>query len=210
MTDLHPIVYDLVPSVARSVLGRYRNFVELDDIKQECFGWAITRSSYIAEQLAEPDPEARRHNEQKIGWQMKRVAERYARKEKAAKSGYQTADEAYYDSPTVAQLLPYVIASVIDGTILEQVQDMKLDAQPKGKSSPAEGGNLLATLMDIKKAYLKLEVQDRTLLQLRYHEHYTLQQVAQYLECATSTADRKVTGALHRLIDILGGNTPWR
>jgi hypothetical protein len=51
---------------------------------------------------------------------MRRVAERYARKEKAIKSGYQIADEAYYESTTIAQLLPFVIASVIDGTVLNK------------------------------------------------------------------------------------------
>ncbi len=72
---------------------------------------------------------------------MRRVAERYARKEKAAKAGYHITDEAYYESATVAQLLPFVIASIIDGTVLEQAQEMIRDGQPKGSSSPAEGGN---------------------------------------------------------------------
>jgi len=44
---------------------------------------------------------------------------------------------------------------------------------------------------------------------MRYHDNYTLQQVAQYLECATSTADRRCISALRRLQDKLGGQTPW-
>jgi DNA-directed RNA polymerase specialized sigma24 family protein len=93
----------------------------------------------------------------------------------------------------LGQLLPFVIASVIDGTVLEQAQEMIRDGQPRGSSSPAEGGNLLASLMDIKRAFLKLEIEDQTLLRMRHHEMATLQQVAQYLECATSTADRGAT-----------------
>ncbi len=92
---------------------------------------------------------------------MKRAGERYARKEKAAKSGYQTNDEVYYQSATLGQLLPFVIASVIDGTVLEQAQEMIRDGQPKGSSSPAEGGNLLANLIDIKKGFLKLDQEDQ-------------------------------------------------
>ena len=210
MTKLHPIMYDLVPSVASTIYRRYKSYVELIDVTQECYSWAFTRVEYCNELLNIEDVEERVHNERKIAWQMRRVAERYARKEKATKSGYQTADEAYYDSPTVAQLLPFVIASAIDGTVLEQVQEMKLDGQPKGKSSPAEGGNLLATLLDIKKAYMKLEVQEQTILRLRYHENHTLQMLAQYFECAVSTADRRCSNALHKLIDILGGRSPYR
>jgi len=44
---------------------------------------------------------------------------------------------------------------------------------------------------------------------MRYHDGFTLNQVAQYLECATSTADRRSTSALRRLQNKLGGETPW-
>lgn len=210
MTELHPVVYDLAPSVAGTIYRRYKNYVERDDIKQECMAWAITRTAYITEQMNEPNEERRRHNEQRIAYQMRRVAERYARKEKASKSGYQTTDEAYYDSIDAGRLLPYVIASVIDGTVLEQVQQMVQDGQPKGKSSPAEGGNLLATLIDIKRAYLKLDQEEQKLLRLRHHENFTLQQIAGLLECAVSTADRRCNNAMRKLIDQLGGQSPWQ
>jgi len=210
MTELHPVVYDLVPSVAGTIYRRYKNYVERDDIKQECMAWAMTRNAYITEQLNEPNEERRKHNEQRIAYQMRRVAERYARKEKASKSGYQTTDEAYYESAGIGQLLPFVIASVIDGTVLEQVQQMVQDGQPKGKSSPAEGGNLLATLIDIKRGYLSLDADEQKLLRLRHHESFTLQQIAQVMECAVSTADRRCNNAMRKLIEQLGGQSPWQ
>jgi hypothetical protein len=117
MTELHPVIYDLVPSVANTIHRRYNKHVEKDDIKQELMAWAMTRVEDHIIDLMEPIEERRRHNEQRIAWQMKRAGERYARKEKAAKSGYQTNDEAYYESATLGQLLPFVIASVIDGTV---------------------------------------------------------------------------------------------
>ena len=172
--------------------------------------WAMTRLADHTEDLMEIDENKRRHNEQRIAWQMRRVAERYARKEKASKSGYQTNDEAYYESATLGQLLPFVIASIIDGTVLEQAQEMINDGQPKGSSSPAEGGNLLANLIDIKRGYLQLEQDDQMLLRLRHHEGFTLQQIAQVLECATSTADRRCDKSLRRLQDNLGGISPWQ
>lgn len=210
MTELHPTIYDLVPSVANTIHRRYKAYVEKDDIKQECMAWAMTRANDHNVDLMEPNEERRRHNEQRIAYQMRRVAERYARKEKAMKSGYVTTDEVYYESFTLGQLLPFVIASIIDGTVLEQVQQMIQDGQPKGKSSPSEGGNLLASLIDIKKGYLQLEVEDQTLLRLRHHENYTLQQIAGHLECAISTADRRCAHSLRKLQEILGGISPWQ
>ena len=93
---------------------------------------------------------------------------------------------------------------------LEQAQEMIRDGQPKGSSSPAEGGNLLATLIDIKKAYLQLDVEDQTLLRLRHFDNYTLQQIAGQLECAVSTADRRCNSSLRKLNELLGGQSPWQ
>ena len=210
MTELNPAVYDLVPSVTNSIHRRYKNFIEKADLAQECYAWAAGRATYINDQLAEEDLEQYKHNLHRIAWQMRRVAERYARREKADKSGYSISDEAYYETATLGQLLPYVIASVVDGTILEQAQDMIKDGQPRGASSPSEGGNLLAVLIDIKKAYLMLEQPDKDLLLLRHHEGLTLQQIAEAYGCALSTADRRCANSLRKLQNLLGGNSPFR
>jgi RNA polymerase sigma factor (sigma-70 family) len=210
VSDLHPIVYELAPSVAYAIHRRYKNWVERDDVAQECIAWAITRNAYITDQMSVEDPQQLEHNQRRIAWQMKRAVERYARKEKANKSGYQINDEVYYQTFTLGQLLPFVIASVIDGTVLEQMQEMINDGQPRGSSSPAEGGNLLAALIDIKKCFMKLDQKDQTVLRMRHYDNATLQQIAQYLECAVSTADRRCSNSLRRLQEELGGETPFR
>ena len=210
MTDLHPVAFELASSVATTIYRRYKNYVEKDDIKQECVAWAIGRSAYINEQMSELDDDKRKHNESRIAFQMRRAAERYARKEKASKSGYQTTDEAYYKSAELGQLLPYVIASVVDGTVLEQIQQMIQDGQPKGKSSPSEGGSLLATLIDIKRCFLKLDIEDQNILRLRHFDSLTLKDIAAQMECAVSTADRRCQHSLRRLIELLGGPSPWQ
>lgn len=210
MTDINPVVYELAASISISIVRRFKAYVELDDVKQECLQWATGRTKYINEQLDEEDKDKRKHAEHRIAWQMRRVAERYARKEKASKAGYHITDEAYYESATVAQLLPFVIASVIDGTVLEQAQEMIRDGQPKGSSSPSEGGNLLAMLFDIKKCFLELELDYRTLLIYRYHDSLTLAQIGVVLGCATSTADRRCNNAMRKLLNELGGESPFK
>jgi RNA polymerase sigma factor (sigma-70 family) len=210
VTELNPVIYDIVPSIARVVHNQYNRWVDRDDIKQECIQWALIRTEYINSQLNIENETERKHNEQKIAWQMKRAAERYARKEKAAKSGYQTSDEAYYQTGALAQLLPFVIASVIDGTVLEQAQEMIKDGQPKGSSSPAEGGNLLAMLIDIKNCYEKLDAEDQRILVLRYHESCTLEQIGEILGCHFTTADRRCDRALRNLNKELGGPSPYQ
>ena len=211
MTGIDPVIYDIAPGVARAIHSRYKAYVEREDIVQECLSWALTRHSWIADQLLDAtDPDKRKHAESRIAWQMRRAAERYSRREKATKSGYQITDEAYYQGYTLGQLLPYVIASVVDGTVLEQIQDMIQDGQPRGSSSPSEGGNLLANLLDIKIGYTKLEAEDKILLRIRYLDSFTLQQIANHYQCSVSTADRRIDAAMRRLQDKLGGVSPFQ
>ena len=211
MTGIDPVIYDIAPGVTRAIHNRYKAYVERDDVMQECLSWALTRHSWIAEQLLEAtDPDKRKHAESRIAWQMRRAAERYSRREKATKSGYQITDEAYYQGYTLGQLLPFVIASVVDGTVLEQIQDMIQDGLPRGSSSPSEGGNLLANLIDIKIGYTKLEAEDKILLRVRYLDSFTLQQIANHYQCSVSTADRRIDGAMRRLQDLLGGVSPFQ
>jgi RNA polymerase sigma factor (sigma-70 family) len=210
MNDLHPSIPDIVYSVSNSIYRRYRQFVERDDIKQECYSWYFSRVDHFNNLLSAENSVERIVNEKRIAWQMRRHCERYARKEKAIKSGYKPGDESFYDTVILGQLLPHVIASIVDNTVLEAAQNLINDGQPRKQSAPAEGGNLLATLIDIKKAYLKLDIQDKDILIKRYHENLTLQEMAEYLRCAVSTADRRCANALRKLQNNLGGESPYQ
>ena len=210
MNNIHPAISDIAPSVASVIFRRYRPYVDKDDVVQECYSWYLSRVAHLDGLLNEENVLQRTINEKRIAWQMKRHCERYARKEKAARSGYKPSDEAFYETIVLAQLLPHVIASIIDNTVLEQAQNLINDGRPRKQSAPAEGGNLLATLIDIKKAYLKLDVVDKDILIKRYHENLTLQELASYLECAVSTADRRCQNSLRKLQNNLGGDSPYQ
>lgn len=207
---LHPSLDDLVPSVVTTIHRRFRAYTERGDLLQEAWAFVLSRAEHFNEVLSEENEVQRKWNEKKIAWQMRRALERYARKEKASKSGYQLNDEAYYDTVTIAQLLPFVIKSFISDTALEQSQILINDGTPRKPSAPAEGGNLLAMLVDIKKAYEKLDKYDQDILRLRYHDNLTLQIISEYLECAISTVDRRCTQALRKLQNNIGGESPWQ
>lgn len=208
--QLHPILDDLVPSVVTTIYRRFRAYTERGDLLQEAWAFVLSRAEHFNEVLSEENEVQRKWNEKKIAWQIRRALERYARKEKASKSGYQLNDEAYYDTVTIAQLLPFVIKSFISETALEQSQILINDGTPRKPSAPAEGGNLLAMLVDIKKAYEKLDKYDQDILRLRYHDNLTLQIISEYLECAISTVDRRCTQALRKLQNNIGGESPWQ
>jgi RNA polymerase sigma factor (sigma-70 family) len=207
--QLHPSLEQIVPSVVTAIFRRYRAYVEKGDLTQEAWAFVLSKADQFNETLSVESEVQQRWNEKKVAWQIKRNLERYARKEKAAKSGYQVNDEAYYDTLTIAQLLPFVIKSHVMNTALEQSQVLINDGTPRKSPAPAEGGNLLAMLVDIKKAYEKLDKDDQTILRLRYHENHTLQMLAEYLECAVSTADRRCAQALRKVQELMGGDSPF-
>ena len=210
MTELHPQLNDLVPSVVTVVHRRYRKYVDRADLTQEAYALVMTRVTYFNGLLEDDNDAVRLINQKRIAFQMRRAIERYARKEKAARSGYQTNDESFYDTVTIAQLLPYVIASVVNDTAIEQAQNLINDGTPRKPAAPAEGGNLLATLIDIKRSYESLDEDDKNILRLRYHENYTLQQLSEATECAVSTADRRCTNALRKILNFMGGESPYQ
>ena len=209
MTEIHNSLYAIAQGVATAVYRRYRAHVEYSDLHQECLLWATVKSKHFIEQLEEPDHEKRLYNEKRIAYQMKRAAERYARREKATKSGYVIGDEAFYDTATIAQYLPFVISSIANDTALEASQDRIDDGQPRKPSAPAEGGNLLNTLIDIRKAFDLLDKESQNILVMRYYADLPLRQIAEYLECSISTADRRCASAVRKLQTKLGGDTPW-
>ena len=207
--DLHPAFSDIVPSVAAVVTRRFRNIVPKEDVIQECLALAIAKNNHFLEDLNEPNDDKRIQNEKRIAWQMRRAAERFARKEKAFKLGYETNDETFYETTTIARWLPIVISSFINDTPLENTQEIVDDGQPRKPSAPAESGNLLAMLIDIKKAYELLDTETREILANRYFNDYTLSQIAQWLEVSVSTADRRCVSALNKLQELLGGGSPY-
>ena len=125
MSELNPILDEVIASVVTVTFRRYRKFVERIDLKQEAYTFVYAKAEQFNESLAIDNDIQRGFNEKKIAWQIKRHLERYARKEKATKSGYQTNDEAFYDTVTISQLLPHVISSIVNDTALEQAQDRK-------------------------------------------------------------------------------------
>jgi len=78
-----------------------------------------------------------------------------------------------------------------------------------GGGAPAEGGNYIISVFDVRKAKNKLEPDDQIILQAKYYEQQTYDDVATALGISKSSAERKVKGAMRRLIKELGGPDPW-
>lgn len=199
---------DLAKYAARDISARFP-LSDQDDLFQEIRIYILKRPDMIAdlEQAYGNGKAETVHMARKLMARMRRVAERYARKEKAAITGYQWNDEFFYDSMHIADLLPAALVFETNGDMLVDHVD---DGQPKRPSAPAEGNNLLAMILDVRRAYDKLEQDDQILLEQRYGPgSLTLQQIAEAWNTTDSTIDRRVQKAIRLMVQHLGGANPW-
>ena len=78
-----------------------------------------------------------------------------------------------------------------------------------GGGNPAEGGNYIIQVFDVRRAVHKLDPMDQLVLQMKYYENHNFTEMAELLQCSDTTAHRRVTGALRRLHFSLGGDNPF-
>ncbi len=210
MTQLHEALPDLIKGVSHSIARNYRHHTTAADISQELYAFVLSRSTQLNRELTEAQSnsiEEYKWMQRKISARLRRAAERYARKEKAASSGYLASDEYFYDTTQIAQLLPTALNFETEGALLVE----HLDDTPKAPKTPGEGGNLLAMVVDIRKAYEMLDIDDQQLLDQRYGTNsMLLKDLAEAWKVSDSQIDRRIQSALRKIIDNLGGDTPYK
>lgn len=165
--------------VAVKPIGRrYRRIVSVDDLRQECWLWAVEHKDWTRQALEVSDAYLVRR--------LRGVAERYARREKAARGGYSVDDEMYYSIAAIANLLPEA-----------------LDPQavtPAGQASEVKGSaerymEWETSIADIRGAVAKLTGKER----------YTLQW---WLDTNIDDPPPEVTTILRKIQKSLGGARP--
>ena len=77
MSELNPILDEVIASVVTVTFRRYRKFVERIDLKQEAYTFVYAKAEQFNESLAIDNDIQRGFNEKKIAWQIKRHLERY-------------------------------------------------------------------------------------------------------------------------------------
>jgi len=194
---------DIAVISARKVHRRYHTYFDQADVVQELMIWVLRRTDKVQEWLDhEPDAPEYKIGEKMLGKTLVRHADKYCRKIKAQKLGYELRDEQFYAPATLAELLPFVWTDVV-GT-----QDTS-KPRVSGGGNPAEGGNYVVQLIDIRRGLLALSEADRQVLRLKYYDQLSFKELAQELQVSDTTAHRKVDGAIKRLENNLGGPNPY-
>jgi len=174
--------------------------VELEDIKQSLYQWFLEHPNKLNEWESIGEKDAKNL----IYRSLRNDALDYCQKWKAKSLGYETSDVFFYEPDIVEALLP----SVLRG---EFGISHKLNlAGPSKPPAPAEGGNLMVMMLEIDKAYHKLNTEDRTVLFYRHAESMDYGDIATEMNIGSEDAVRmRHNRAIKKLITRIGGFRPW-
>lgn len=202
-------VQDLVRASAYAIHRRFSGYVDLEDLVQELQIYVLQRPQLLTDLEAAytVSKDETKWVARKLMARFRRHIEKISRREKAAKLGYQMGDEFFYDTALIATLLPVALQFETQGAVLVNQID---DGTPRKPPVPSEGGNVLGMVIDVRAAYELITEDEQLLLEQRYgKDPLILSDIAVAWNVSDSTIDRRIQVALRKLIDNLGGPSPW-
>jgi RNA polymerase sigma factor (sigma-70 family) len=203
--DQMGVLTPIVASVSHRLARKYRAYLEACDIQQELWIWMMARDKRWRP-LVECDPEDRdalRRETAFLDRNLYRRGDVICRAEKARVSGYRHSDEFFYSSGLIIALLQ---AEANGGKMVaEQTTD-----KVRRTRSLAEGNEMEAMLSDLRAALATLSPEQRSLLDQRFVEERTQQAVADDLGVSRQAAEQRINRIMDKLIDSLGGPSPYR
>lgn len=211
----HAIIESVIHPLAAMLATEYRYFVESEDIRQLCWLHCLDdepgpqggRSSQaqVLEWL-ELDDEGElvdpfgRHNLQR---ELRKVALRYCKQEKAYKSGTDVLDDKYYNRNEVRSLL-------VDFLHGEWEFGPGGSREPVTKTTENTSMNRACGVLDIGSAWPRISQAQRDVLIAVHLEGLDSDELGEMMGLAPKTAAMREVRAIDALIGKLGGHDPWR
>ena len=189
----------IVIAVASEYHKKY-SMVELEDIKQSLYQWFLEHPRKLTEWEALEEKDTKNL----LYRSLRNQALDYCQTWRAKSIGYEVSDLFYYDSDVIEALLPAVIRGDLNDA-------PKLNLGMPGRPpAPAEGGNMMAMMVDIKSAFTSLNDEDKSILFLKYVDSLSYGAIAEELKIPSDDASRmRHNRAIKKLITRLGGYRPY-
>lgn len=192
--------WEYIVSHVADEYGKKYTMVDRDDIRQSLYEWFVSHPR----KLTEWEALGKKSAQNLLYRSLRNQALDYCQQWKAKSIGYELSDLYFYEPAVVEALLP----AILRGDVTEApVLNLGMPGKP---SAPAEGGNMMAMMAEIKAAYLKLNTEDRHILYHKYANSLTNAAIAEELALPSDDAARmRHNRAIKRLITRLGGFRPF-
>lgn len=173
----------------------YRAWVSFSDVRQHLWQWAYQNQERISDYLNQED------GERIIRSILNREARNYAVKERAAVSGYNPEDVAWYTVTAIKRTLP----DVFD---YEDWQSFQAKSGGPSNQPAAWSGDRLATIIDIKKAVDSLPADRQHLLKEIYGGGKSVELAAEAVGISLDAANKRHQRALKAISKSLNDPRP--
>lgn len=187
-------VTDVIAQCAANVRRKFGHWVEYEDLVQEAWLWVLEHRHDVDEWLSAGRAGL-------VSFRITRHLLRYARKERADRTGYSGEDQFYYSLRALRRMLPLVLTS--DGT-----PPGAGDSVTRAPGGARSSGEWEAAYADIRRAYAELDDGDQGLLWSVYVAEVPTRSLAILYGLTTDALTAKVRRCMERLQSKLGGPAP--
>lgn len=182
-----------VDRAARIATSNFPAHHDVSDVKQTIWVWIMEKRSFVNE------VSTRENGEQTLVNLMVKVAQTHLKNEDAATYGYNEEDQYFYTVDLIKSILEVIFRH-------EDWQSFAsaLDAMPKAKTDPSQGGNNLASYADVKSAIEKLPEDYYNLIVWRYKYQQTYTAIGQQAGCTKEAVRQRHDRAVRAIQTLLG------
>lgn len=171
-------------------VGKRWSSVEIEDLRQHLLLWILEHPAQVERFRAQDSSGS-------LAVSLRREALRYCTKETAARQGRPLERDRFYSEEVVRRALPF---------LFQEWPETNVRTDPQtGRSvdRPFNSGDALAIMSDIKSAFNKLPPQNQLVLELRFQEDLTLDDVGKRLELSHQAIEQTVNKSITFMSEVL-------
>jgi RNA polymerase sigma factor (sigma-70 family) len=181
----------LARRIARKIGSRW-SAVEVEDLEQDLILWLFENQDHVERYRTEEGGES------KLYVALKRKASKQAAREQTIRSGAPLDVNASYSIAQIERALPFVFEDIPQSVAVENPVTGAVNYH--GEHSQA-----LAVMTDIRGAFQDLPSEMKLVLQLRFRDGLTYQDIGDMSDMTLNGAKKRVRRAVTRMQEILDG-----
>lgn len=187
----------LAERIAKRAAGKWQA-ADVEDVTQHLLLWIMTHQQAIARWRAES------HGEAKLFVTLRREAAKFCADEQTHAAGKPLRTENFYSTELLDRALPFIF----EDTPVTVANEHPQTGQTYSHGTAEDFGNAQAILADIRGAFYGLNSQIRHILELRYRDGLTLEEIGELSDLSKVGVKKRIERALERLRDALSGDKP--
>lgn len=172
-------------------VGRRWSSVEIEDLRQHLLLWLYEHGAQVERFRG------RENGKAQLALSLKREALKYCTRESAARQGKLVERDNFYTPEVVERALPFLFEAGFEVKVRQDPHTGKVIDRPFST------GDAWAIVADIQRAFRALPAQNQLVLEMRYQEDMTLDDVGKRLEISKQAIDQTISKSVQLMSEYL-------